>query len=243
MFVVSIIKPGGVASGTIEYDLVWDSSGIEMGDDGSWAVTTDLGYRVTITDGLLTTFSASLVPCPHFHGVFDRLFGMLSLPAAWAGHSSAPDPALAGGPVEQSLTDRGVTRLGTVAVHEPSYCEGFTNWGSGATPETEALGTARPTLSLSGTWASSEGAVERPFTVDTTTGWGTTAPLVDRAGDSVFAELSSDPITISITRDLATAFDGIDFGTVDDATIATSFLRNLAADTTFVVDSGLTHAA
>ena len=44
------------------------------------------------------------------------------------------DAIVIGGPMAQSLVDETAVVLGSVTVHEPSYCEGFTNWGTGAIP-------------------------------------------------------------------------------------------------------------
>jgi hypothetical protein len=228
MFLVSIVMPVEAGSGTITYALVWDAGGVETGPDGSWSVTTDLGYEVTVTDGTLTTFSASAVACPHLHGVLDRLFGFMSLPAAWAGHPDDEDPALVAGPSIESLIDLAATELGTATVHEPSYCEGFTNWGSNDSD---------PTLTLTGSWVATDGTAGT-LEISTTVDWGTKSVVVGADGSTASAAADGDGVTIAIVRPIARIFDGVEFVSADDEELARAVLRSLAANTSFVVVDG-----
>lgn len=172
--------------------------------------------------------------------MFDRILGLVGPAVAFAGHSSAEDPALVGGPVIESLVDPVTIDLGTTTVHEPSYCEGFTNWGGGASVETIASGAAAPTLTLSGWWIDGTGA-HQEIEISSTLNWGTRSNLIDATSTLVYAEITSQPTTISINRQVASAFDGIDLTTATIDEIARSFLRSLAATTEFVVTSGAIH--
>jgi hypothetical protein len=236
LFAVSLLKPADAVNGDVSYALAWNLEGATVDADGSWSVITDLGYTVTITGGHLITFSATLVACPHTHGILDRIFGIVSPAVAWAGHSSADDPALVGGPIVQSLVDHDSVELGTTTVHESSYCEGHTNWGGGGL-------VADSTLELVGTWQAPGDTEPRPLVVSSRLNWGTKASLERDQISAVYAEIGPDPVSIQIVRDLVTAFDGIEFVTADEESIATSFLRSLAGTTHFEVTGGTIHTS
>ena len=234
LFAVSIIKPADVVNGDVSYTLAWNLEGAAVDADGSWSVVTDLGYPVTVTGGHLITFSATLVACPHTHGILNRILGIVSPAVAWAGHSSADDPALVGGPIVQSLIDHDSVELGTTTVHEPSYCEGHTNWGGGGLVVDSTLG-------LVGTWQAPGEAEPHPLEVSSTLNWGTKASLERDQIGTVYAEIGSHPVSIQIVRDLVSAFDGIEFATANEESIAISFLRSLAGATHFEVTDGTVH--
>lgn len=225
------LVPVDAVEGDVTYLLTWETSGIEIADDGSWTTTTDLGYTVTVTAGEVTTFSTTMVACEHDHGMFGWLFGVFGPRIAEAGHSDDADPALVGGPSTEPLISPASTEFGSVTVDEPAYCEGHVAWGS-SDPEA-------PTLRITASWVAPDGSTGE-IDLATTIDWGTGGDLSDPTG-SVHLETGATA-TIEVRRRLATLFDGVDVAGADETELAMGVLRNLAAGTVFVVVDGIAHA-
>lgn len=78
------------ATTPLTYELAWDLGAATVHADGSWTVVTDDGAEVTVTDGSLATWSATLLECPHGHGWLDGLAGVFAIASASAGQSALP---------------------------------------------------------------------------------------------------------------------------------------------------------
>ena len=225
------LMPVQAASGDVTYLLAWDTTGVEWGSDG-WSTTTDLGYEVSVTEATLVTYSATMVACEHDHGGWLAwLTGVFAPAVAGASHPSEEDTALIGGPVTEDLSAPATLTLGTSTVDEPAYCEGHTAWGS-SDPESA-------TLTVSGTWTAPDGTAG-PLAIDTTIDWGAQAELTE-SGDTVHLEVG-EPAEITITRTLATIFDGVDFARGTSTEQAMAVLGSIADGTVFEVTSGTAHA-
>lgn len=228
---LGVIVPMDRIEGDVTYVLTWDTDGITT-VEGGWVTVNDLGYTITVTDGILTTFSATMVDCDHGHGIFEWLFGFAAPGIAEAGHTTTGgDSALVGGPVVERLDDPETDVLGTAEIDEPAYCQGHTAWGT--------LDPDEPTLEVTATWTSSDGeagAIDLTTTMD----WGVGGDLVDNTG-AVHIE-TGEPATVEISHSLATMFDGIDLATVDDTSLAMGVFRALADSTRFTVTAGGAHA-
>ena len=218
--VAGVLWPAAGASGAIEYRLDWSTDNIDIGTDGSWGVVNDLGYEVTITEGELVVHSATLAPCGHTHGfwsdLFDgRLFGLVN--EAGAGHGrGGPDPAEVVPSVVESLTEFSATSLGRVEVSEPAYCEGHVALARGTPVEVaEAAGRGNPTatIRIDGTAVAPDGAAYE--VVDSELAWGGIGSLSARGEEIDHAEIGSETLEVSIVRDPARFFDGVDFATMD----------------------------
>ena len=84
----------------VRYAVDWDRAGVTpLADGAGWEVTNDLGYRVRVTRGYITTYSMELVECPKAAATSPldhvaTLLGRLIEATASAGHSSGtPNPA------------------------------------------------------------------------------------------------------------------------------------------------------
>lgn len=224
------LLPVDAAEGDVTYVLAWDAGGVTTSPDGSWTTTTDLGYTVTVTAGELTTHTVTMVSCPHGHGLFGWLFGILGPGIADAGHRSGGDPALVGGAVGESLTEPDDIVLGTTTVDEPAYCEGHTAWG--------ASDADVATVVIEATWTAPDGTTG-VIDLATTIDWGVGGDLTDGTA-TVHVEVG-EPTTVEVRRSLSTMFDGIDLASSDDTELAMGILRALADSTEFVVTGGIAH--
>jgi hypothetical protein len=226
--VVLAALPAETAEGEVTYVMAWDTTGVTY-DTSGWSVVTDLGYEVHVASATLTTFTVTMVDCPHTHGLLQRIRNLFGVATARAGHTSGPDPALVGGPLAETIGGEPST-LGTTTVSEPSYCEGHVAFGGNG----EA-----PTLEVTGVVVSTDG--ERlELDVSTTVDWGTLRDLVDDEGRTIHAVVG-EPLEITVIRDAAALFDGVDFASDSSEYQATQMLRSMADSVRFVVTGGDTH--
>lgn len=210
------LSPGHAAT-PVTYELAWADDGVTVAADGSWTVTTDTGAEVTVTGGTLATWSATLIECPHGHALLDRVRSVLGVELASAGHASdGPDPAEVVGPVTESLTDPSPTVLGDAELVEPSYCEAHTSVAATGADDRAT------TLSVRGTWRAPGADEAVPFTITSTQAWGAIVP----------ADLDGDVRMVSVVRDRATLFDGVDPTTQSELDQARTVLANLTEHTT-----------
>ena len=208
VIVLGIARGGASPETELSYELAW-----EWGDarpvDGGWSVTTDAGHDVVVTGGELTTYSATVVECPHSHSIWSRVTGVFGSVAA-AGHGEDGEEQVTA-VVVQSLADPTTATLGSSLGHEQSYCEGHTAFGN------EDGGT---TMWIEGT---ADGV---PFRIETADAWGAKAELTaDFDG--------GDPTTIVVSRDLGALLDDVAFDTMTPDEQGRAMLRSLAAHTAF----------
>lgn len=191
------------------YTLAWDASALELQPDGGWITTSDLGYRVTVLDGALTTWSASLLVCASFGGT-----------ARVADHSSTDVAGTTVGPASEALGALGTTTLD--ARFDPSAACGVT-WVMGP----QDLDGAQ-TLWLEGTY-SLDGGAEQPLSVQTTLAWSRQIPWTE-------ADLSG-ALSATLTRDPSHLFDGVDLDTASGSAAWVQLLANLGQHTTLDVSA------
>ncbi len=257
VLVAGVFWPTSAPSGTIAYALDWDTDRVVSTVDGI-RIDNDLGYSVTLTEATVSSWSTTTVACEHSHGfsIWDSASGLVEssfgVTSAWAGHGDTDQAELVA-PTLENLIDAAdlavatSTVLGEVPVSEPSWCEG--HWALSGSSGAEQAGAADrdPTLVLSGAVAHPDGTVST-LAISTDMAWGTKTELVGVNGTAVEPE-TGDPITIAVVRRLGSIFDGIDFatfdstdldGTGDGDSVALLILRNLDANTSFVVDAAST---
>ena len=231
-------------SGEVTYQLDWEW-GDAMPTDEGWQVINDLGYTVNVTQGYLVSYSSTLIECEHSHGIFDWLFGMTAPSVAYAGHGEDDiDPAMLDTPHVESLHQPQTLMTGTVIVPEPSYCQGHYLVARGSSdtvglPEDiEMYGTS---LYIAGTYQANGSDEVMNFAVETSLANGDIIDLMSETGDFIHAEISDETIEITITRQLDSLFDGIDFSTMPDDDIARSVLWALMDNTRLIVTGGAIH--
>ncbi|TNE91875.1 MAG: hypothetical protein EP330_04015 [Deltaproteobacteria bacterium] len=196
------------------YTLAFDTTRLEATDAG-WAVDTDLGYRVEITEGSLTTWAVALVAC---EDVVARSWLDVLLPTAHAGHGTAADPSTWSSPLTEDLVNPEPRAYGDLVFDEALYCRlHYLAWRA----DEETAGAAAADLGLSlrlvGTVTHPDGHAE-PLDVSTTYGHGA---LLDLPGD-LYQQGTLEAV---VRRPLSSAFDGVDFATDED--VAWTVLGNL----------------
>lgn len=234
----------------LTYTLSWDSDGVEVEPDGSFTVVTDEGYEVTVTDGTLASYSATVVSCDDARaadtsnddtetgssGAVETASGLLAdltgVDDAAANHGQTYDEQVEG-PVVETIASSDTKVLGTTTVGTDSYCDAhvaFAQVSAVGADEEELAQFA--TLELEGTVVAPDGS-ETPLSIATTLPWATKADLLGETGERL--ELTATDATIEVRRDLARLFDGVDFDSLSGDELDRALLRSIADATSFVV--------
>ncbi len=232
------------APGEISYRLTWDLSGVAIGEDGTWSLTTDLGFAVHLTRGWLVIYQTSLTPCapavePEGLNLRRGLLWALGVGVAHAGHNDpGGDPSTWIQPTVEDLVPPTDRALGTVVVPAQTYCRahylvGRADEGTTGTPEAVDFG--RRTFWLEGTWQRAEDVAPTPFIVRTDLANGALVGLYppDRFGDPAAAhmlDLGARGVEVTWRRDLGHLFDGLDFAHGGEDAWARVVLTNLIDD-------------
>ncbi len=228
----------GVSLSSIEYILAFSWGDAEPLDGGGWATVNDLGYRVEIEAGYLASYSASLSPCTPVDtsasnttaSLSERVLGGLLVPTtAFAGHAEAADPSQIEAPRIEDLANPTESTFGAAEFELADYC--WAHYLAAGTDEaTASLPTDADmdgvTLYLEGTVWLDENSAE-PIMIQTTTASGV---LEGIDLESLEAAVEGEHGTLTITRDLAHAFDGFDFATDDPADLDRIVLRHLVQE-------------
>ncbi|MCA9541003.1 MAG: hypothetical protein KC620_19015 [Myxococcales bacterium] len=229
-----------VATATVGYRLEWDTSRVEPAEAG-WSVTTDLGYRVTLTRGYLVSYQASLVPCSQVEatqGALDTaaqvFFALIGVSTAHAGHDDVPDPTRLAAPRIESLLRPTALDWGELVVPGTTYCQAHyvvARADDSAAPWPRDVEMSRVSAYIEGTWQQGD-AEPVAFTVNSSLANGR---LVDLFPEGHFGETdaaltidtAAEGALVLIRRDLGGLFDGIDFATADDRTVERTLLTTL----------------
>ncbi|MEZ4474967.1 MAG: hypothetical protein R3F60_30080 [bacterium] len=199
--------------GTLAWTLAWDATGVQPEAVG-WSVTTDLGYRVHLIDGAVTTWDASLVA--------DDGTGTC---AALKNHAGDQNETSADAPRVESLvnplpSDTWALKSGLLG----RYCLGQVVVAR-ATPLVGTDGRARVrdrvALALALTWARGGGPATR---LEVQAPFGHGALLALPGGPIDFQQAGR---RLTLVRSLAGLFDGIDFETSTADNVARDVLRAL----------------
>ncbi len=231
---------GRPTSGVLEYHLEWDTEGVERIETG-WELVTDLGYTVQIEWGYVVTYSVSLVPCP-----MASLSPVLQLiewvfPSAYAGHGDIADQSAIEASIAESLLDMSSRVIRRTDMSESRYCDAFILFARGdlGTITDEAdLDADGISVTLRGRWLPPGGMTPTPLVIETDLARGELQSSFDQSADALInrpIEIGPDSpgARIRFVRSLSTLFDGIDFETALERTVARGVLRNLAEKTTF----------
>jgi hypothetical protein len=196
------------------YILAWDWGNAKQDDTGGWRVINDLDYVIHITDGALVNAAVQLVPCPDAVGWF-------APSAAHAGHGGGkPDETRWGGPLRESLTKPTALDLGSVEVGEHRYCQAHY-----LLAQAEATG---PTMALTGTYLAPNSKMPVAFAIHTSTAWG---GATDLPKDIVVnGNTGEAPHCLTLTRNLGTLLDGVDFEAMTSDQQARAVLRSLTSN-------------
>lgn len=212
-----------------------DRTGLRSVEDGSLGLTTDLGFEVVVRRALLVQAQAQLVDCLGVGGdVWDDALALhhwLGPSTAYAGHSESSEPSAVIAPRAIDLV-RGEARtpFGRASFEEQRYCR--SHFLVAAIGDASLVADAPSDLDLSGlslyVEAEVGGETPRALTIATTLSDGAITDLPD----ALVGGLEGSHATLTVTRRLASAFDGLalDDPTLDDDAIARSLLNRLDHD-------------
>ncbi|MCB9525805.1 MAG: hypothetical protein H6702_20880 [Myxococcales bacterium] len=229
--------PAPVA-GALAYHADWRLEGVTAHADGAWSVTNDLGHVITVTRGYLTTYSVELAECSDLDGATGQrgwLRSLLGGGVAHAGHDDVPNPVAMQVAQVETLVPLSPRQLGTAAVIGRTYCRA--HYLVARAPEdaldlpndVDMVATA---LLLEGTWQATPEAAPQPFAVRTSLANGRIAELVKPGDDTAFRlDTTAQPgARVTVWRDPARLFDGVDFGAMGDRAVQRALLTNLMDD-------------
>lgn len=213
-----------VGSGSVRYILDWNlGKAVFADDESSWSAETETGYRVTLTEGSLTSATVQLVDC--IESQTTQAFSLVNV--ASAGHGDTVDPTLISGPFIESLTQPISTETSAINDLGASYCQAH-YVVSGQTS------TGLPSLTIAGSWQNTATGESGSFDIDTALAWGQVHPLDDVVS---FAD-GQQMTTVTVTRELGALFDTADFVTMTDSELARAILRQLTQTTSFTLSTG-----
>jgi hypothetical protein len=224
----------GVAPG-VTYEFVWSDAGAVSQSDGAWSVTSNLGYEVNVSLGLLTISTVQLIPCDDAMASVSEPWGvrmaawLLGASAARAGHGSTEtDPSAVLEEAIEALTPSGSVTLGPGEFDSHDYCGLHVLFGPSVTdPSTAEVDMYLRVLHLEGTWRDGEGEAES-FVVHTALPTGALVDLEGLDGSAVRIEAGTWGARVQVERELGGLFDDVDFATMSED------LRNKALLTALV---------
>jgi hypothetical protein len=218
----------------VEYRLAWTTDGVDTSADGGGIeVTNDLGYRVHVRRGWVTSYSIELVECPKAGPVAQAATAALSLFVAGdalAGHSEGtPNPAAIRPMQVESLTDPAPRTVGTVRLAPQRYCKLHYLLARAGRDARDLPGDpdmVDTTLELEGSVRAPGATSDRPLSLRTAVAYG---QLFERSAATRALQVDTGAVAsvVTVRRNLARAFDGIDFAHLDDKAIGFQILRSL----------------
>jgi hypothetical protein len=227
--------------GQVTYIADWSTEGItRITASGGWQTVNDLGYTVRVTKGYVVSAGATMVACEHLPGAWDWLLSVLSPTVIKAGHSGDVDPAAIRLPQVESVVTLQPMTLDSLSVQEFSYCQGHyviaaANERAVNLPaDQEMVGAS---LFLEGTYQRA-GQPATTFSIKTRSPNGLlfnlTATNTSEARHLVMGQAS----TVTIRRNAARLFDGVNFAEMDDEARAQAILDSLLTHAQMLITDG-----
>ncbi len=229
-------SPPQPAPHEVRYRLTWDRDGVTPTNDGGFDVTNDLGYRVHVSRGWVTSYSMELVECPKEAAaglafVAGALVRPLLGDTAWAGHlSGTPNPAAIKPMQVESLIRPEPHEAGAVTLAPQPYCKLHylvARAGHDSPGRPSELDMVDTTLHLDGTFRAPRSTTDTAFTVHTASAYG---QLFDRAGDpprTIRVDPGDGALQVDVRRHLGRMFDGVDFTRMPERAVALQILKAL----------------
>ena len=198
------------------------------------STTSDLGYRVEIDRGYLTTYTVSLVACDRNSTVslgsqVLRGVGRALAARAFAGHSDEVDDSALPYSTVEDLVALEATELGGTAFDADEYCEVHYLVGPAsevAEDMPDDLAQLGATLTLVGVAYPADSSVGVPFSLWTDLANGELLAFTD----STLAPLVGTGVEARILRRPSTWFDGVDFVSATESEINRAILGNILDD-------------
>jgi hypothetical protein len=230
----------------VVYSLEWDVAGLSRPASGvGWEIVTDLGYRVQLDAGYLSSHSVELIECDYRPQPLARLVsGLVAslVPApAFAGHVLSPNPSAFRTTHVESLVAAAPITTSRIVVGGRRYCEVSYLV---ARAEVSAAGLpgdldmAGKSLYVAGMYSLPGTAPER-FAIASTVASGGRVGFFAAGhfgddGHRVELDTASGDVVVRIRRRLGSLFDGVDFARQPRSDWAHAILANLVDDLTVV---------
>ena len=224
----------------VEYRLTWaGDDGVTPAGDGAWSVTTDLGYRVRVARGWITSYSMELVECPKEAredavAPFALFATMLDARAAWAGHlSGTPNPAAIRPMQVESLTEPSSHDVGAVTLAPQPYCQLHylvARAGKDSPGLPADLDMVDASLHLEGTYQARDADRATPFTVHTDVAYGQLFDHTAPGGTVLHVDTGREAVRVEVQRRRSHMFDHVDFARMADRQLALRILTSLVDD-------------
>lgn len=222
----------------VSVELAWQAPEIHA---AALDFTNDLGYRIHVTMARVTTYSVELIPCDV------ELFRKLQQPPqtssidviarANAAHAPADRPTRTVVAItEDALAATSRTLLDRVSPPPYRYCEAHYLVGRDAPSKLREKNRPPRSVVIAGTYVAPDTTGVVPFQIETGIAHGIVVPLIAANGEAFAATLPAGAKVV-VARNLAAAFDGIDFAAMQSPEAARQFLRSLMAETRVTVET------
>lgn len=221
----------------VRYRLDWVWDGVtKISDGAAWEVTNDLGYRVRVTRGYVTSYSMELVECPKDTAAtpvasLGTLLRSIVEATAYAGHATGtPNPAAIRPMQVESLTAPTAREVGAVLLAPQTYCQLHylvARAGRDARGLPADLDMVDTSLHIDGTYRAPGTTADTPFTLHTAVAYGA---LFDHAMGSpaaIHVDTGTSATQVTVRRHLGRIFDSVDFVKVTDRMMAGQVLKAL----------------
>jgi hypothetical protein len=198
------------------YRLTWAAGDVTpTADNAAWEVTTNLGYRVRVTRGWVTSYGMELVECPRSASAADELLWLVTPTTAWAGHmSGTPNPAAIRPIVVESLMDGAARDAGTVTLAPQAYCKihylvARASGDSAGMPA--GVDMADTSLYVEGSYRAPGATIDASFALRTGSAYGQLFERVGNPPHPMLVDTGLHALDVEIRRRRSRLFDGVDF--------------------------------
>ncbi|HZR81275.1 MAG TPA: hypothetical protein VFD92_09295 [Candidatus Binatia bacterium] len=220
----------------VRYRLAWATPRGPASADGAAEITNDLGYRIRIRRGWVTSYSMELVECPKTSATSAaaRAVGLAWSwleGTAWAGHSAGtPNPAAIRPMRVESLLEPATRDVGAVELAPQAYCQVHylvARAGRDAQGLPDDLDMVDRTLHVEGTYVAPGASAEIPFTIQSAAAYGQLFDRAAGASSALRVDTGRESVEVTIRRHLDRMFDGVDFARMPEKAAALQMLRSL----------------
>jgi hypothetical protein len=244
----SASSPQAPTAHPVRYELEWAWDDVKRAaDESSWDITNDLGYRVHVTRGYVTSYSMELVECPKDVAPtplarLDTLLWSIVEGTAYAGHATGtPNPAAIHPMQVESLTAAAPHQFPPVFLLPQAYCKLHylvARAGPGAPGLPADFDMVDKSLHVDGSYEAAGTAVETPFTLDTASAYGALFDHAANASAAMHVDTGTSAIQVTIRRHLGKMFDGVDFAKMTPRMAAGQVLKSLIDHVEVDITSG-----
>jgi hypothetical protein len=230
-------RPRSRTAHQVRYQLDWVWDGVTKTSDGTaWEVTNDLGYRVRVTRGYVTTYSMELVECPKGTAAtpvasLGTLLWSIVEATAYAGHATGtPNPAAIRPMQVESLTAPTARQVGAVLLAPQTYCQLHylvARAGREAPGLPADLDMVDTSLHIDGTYRAPGTTADTAFTLHTAVAYGALFDHTASSPAALHVDTGTSATQVTVRRHLGRIFDSVDFVNMTDRMVAGQVLKSL----------------